>query len=88
MNLELVAGRAATARKQYLVYHNPNEYKRMEQAGELNAHLELIGKQAADHYATLMAQLRQQAEEAGRTFNYGQSAGMAWEMTLAEIVNV
>ena len=36
--------------------------KKANEAGELKEHLELIGKEAADHYEILMAQMRETAE--------------------------
>ena len=94
MNLEIsakakiLAGKAASARKQYLVNRKPAEYAQMEKAGELNGHLDLIGRSAADYYATLMAQMQKQAEEKGQEFNHGMVSLQMWEITLADIVYI
>jgi 3-deoxy-D-arabino-heptulosonate 7-phosphate (DAHP) synthase len=88
MNLEILAGNAASARKQYLANKKPNEYAQMEKAGELDAHLELIGRSAADYYATLMAQMQKQAEERGLEFNYGMVSRQMWELTLEDVVYI
>ena len=46
---EQLEGRFASARQNYLITRKPNEIARMTKAGELKGHLELIGKEAANH---------------------------------------
>ena len=60
----------------------------MEKAGELQGHLDLIADEAADHYDTLVTQMRDGARERKETLNEAQMAASAWELTLADIVNV
>ena len=55
-------GRYASARQRYLMIRKPTEFGRMRAEGELNEHLELIGKEAADYYETLMTQMLEMAE--------------------------
>ena len=89
---EHLEGRFASARQNYLITTKPNEFARMTKAGELKAHLELIGKEAANHYEILMAQMRETAEtmpdlrEKERYIN--QMSHSAGELTLADIVYV
>ena len=85
---EHLAGKARGARKIYLIEQKTAEYVRMEKAGELKEHLELIGKQAADHYDTVLTQMEAQAKERGETPNGVQMSFSAWELTLADIVHV
>jgi hypothetical protein len=85
---EALAGNAANARIRYLLAHNPNAYAEMHDRGELKEHLDLIGKEAADHYDTLVTQMRDGARERGETPNEAQISASAWELTLADIVNV
>lgn len=85
---EALAGRARTARIQWLLAHNAREYARMEKAGELQGHLDLIADEAADHYDTLVTQMRDGARERKETLNEAQMAASAWELTLDDIVNV
>ena len=84
---EALAGKAATARIHYLLAHNPKEYARMKMSGELKEHLDLIGSQAADHYDTLMTQMREGASLRGETPNEAQMSFSAWELTIADIVH-
>lgn len=88
MNLERLAAKAASARKGYLANKKPNEYAEMVKAGELDAHLELIGRSAADYYATVMAQAQQQAEKEKRVFERDMYANRVWELTLEDIVYI
>lgn len=83
-----LAGNASNARIRWLLAHNVREYARMKTSGALREHLDLIGNEAADHYDTLMTQMRDGARERGETPNEAQMAASAWELTLADIVNV
>ena len=85
---ETLAGRARTARLNYLIEQKTAEYVRMHKSGELKAHLNLIGSQAADHYGTLLTQMEARAKERGETPNGAQIAFAAWELTLADIVHI
>jgi L-lactate utilization protein LutB len=84
----LVADNFADARRTFLIYQRPKEYARMDKAGELRGHLELIGRQAADLYETLITQLKAQDQENGVQTNYAQMSNTAWELALADIVHV
>lgn len=85
---EALVGNAANARIRWLLAYNVREYARMKTSGELREHLDLIGKEAADHYDTLVTQMRNGAKERGETPNEAQISASAWELTLADIVNV
>jgi hypothetical protein len=85
---EALAGNAANARIRWLLAYNVREYARMKTAGELQEHLDLIGNQAADYYDTLVTQMRDGARERKETPNESQISASAWELTLADIVNV
>jgi hypothetical protein len=88
---EQLEGRFASARQNYLITRKPNEFARMTKAGELKEHLELIGKEAADHYEILMVQMRETAEtmpESREKDAYlSQMSHAAGELTLADIVH-
>jgi len=88
---EQLEGRFASARQNYLITRKPNEFARMTKAGELKEHLELIGKEAADHYEILMAQIRETAEtmpeSRERQAYLSQMSHAAGELTLADIVH-
>ena len=89
---EHLEGQFASARQNYLITMKPNEFARMTKTGELRAHLELIGKEAANHCEILMAQMRETAEtmpESRERQGYlSQMSHAAGELTLADIVYV
>ena len=89
---EHLEGQFASARQNYLITTKPDEFARMTKTGELRAHLELIGKEAANHYEILMAQMRETAEtmpESRERQGYlSQMSHAAGELTLADIVYV
>ena len=88
---EQLEGRFASARQNYLITRKPNEFARLTKTGELKEHLELIGKEAADHYEILMAQMRETAEtmpeSRERQAYLSQMSHAAGELTLADIVH-
>jgi hypothetical protein len=83
-----LAGNASNARIRWLLAYNVREYARMKTSGELQEHLDLIGNEAADHYDILVTQMRDGAKSRGETPNEAQISASAWELTLADIVNV
>ena len=89
---EHLEGKFASARQNYLITTKPNEFARLTKAGELKGHLELIGKEAANHYELLMAQMREAAEtmpESREKDTYlSQRSHSAGELTLADIIHV
>ena len=89
---EHLEGRFASARQNYLITTKPNTFARLTKAGELKEHLELIGKEAANHYELLMAQMRETAEtmpESREKDTYlSQMSHAAGELTLADIIHI
>ena len=89
---EHLEGRFASARQNYLITTKPNEFARLTKAAELRGHLELVGKEAADHYEILMKQMRETAEtmpESREKDTYlSQMSRAAGELTLADIIHI
>ena len=89
---EHLEGRFASARQNYLITTKPNAFARLTKAGELKEHLELIGKEAANHYELMMAQMRETAEtmpEPREKDAYlSQMSHAAGELTRADIIHI
>lgn len=85
LNMEHIAGQFASARLRWLIHQKPSEYARMKKAGELDEHVNLIGREAADYYVTVLRQMRESLAAKGET-NEGYCSSVAWELAM-ETVN-
>jgi hypothetical protein len=84
MNMEYLASQFASARLKWLIHKKPTEYVRMKEAGELDEHVQLIGKQAAEEYVLVLKQIRESLAARGET-NEGWCSRSAWELTMESV---